>query len=404
MRFSNKIIFGLLLLLSISSCWQKEKENSVPKVEPPLLGFDASKYIGDTLTVKNGETFGMLVSRLGLNDEDSYKITQMCDSVFDVRKLRAGNELRVYYADEDSVRVLKYIVYVQDKVRSTVFQCSDSLAVWNADKPVTKERKITSVTISSSLWNDMTAAGGSTDLIMKLAGIYQWSINFFSLKEGDRFQMIYDQTVCEGEVISIDTLHFCLFTSAEGKQVPAVMFNTGEGGGSMYWGKDGASLKRMFLKAPLKYNRISSRFSYARKHPVTGIVRPHTGVDYAAPSGTPVQAIGEGTVIKCGWDAYGGGNRIRIRHFGGYESSYMHLSRFAKGIRTGVRVSQGQLIGYVGATGLATGPHLDFRIWVNGRAINPLTLDSPASHPLDNKYLAEFNKLYENYMSEINGN
>ncbi|MBO8480111.1 MAG: M23 family metallopeptidase, partial [Bacteroidetes bacterium] len=151
------------------------------------------------------------------------------------------------------------------------------------------------------------------------------------------------------------------------------------------------------------YNRISSRFSYSRRHPVTGKVKPHTAVDYAAPTGTPVQAIGDGTVTKCGWDPTGGGNRIGIKHNMGYESSYMHLSKFASGIRVGSRVTQGQLIGYVGATGTATGPHLDFRIWENGRPIDPLKLDSPASDPLDTAYLREFNALYEKYMAEVAG-
>ena len=171
-----------------------------------------------------------------------------------------------------------------------------------------------------------------------------------------------------------------------------------------YWDKGGESLKRMFLKAPLKYNRISSKFSYSRKHPVTGKVKAHTAVDYAAPTGTPVHAIGDGTVSACGWDPTGGGNRIRIKHMRGYESCYMHLSRFAPGIRTGSRVNQGQLIGYVGATGTATGPHLDFRIWENGRPIDPLKLNSPASEPLAKEHLEAFTAVYDAYMKEINGN
>ena len=177
----------------------------------------------------------------------------------------------------------------------------------------------------------------------------------------------------------------------------------GEGSRNTYWDKGGESLKRMFLKAPLQYNRISSGFSYARRHPVTGVVRPHTAVDYAAPTGTPVYAIGDGTVMRIGWDGGGGGNRIRLKHARGYETSYMHLSKFAPGLKVGSYVSQGQLIGYVGATGTATGPHLDFRVFENGKAIDPLSLNSPASEPLDPKFLPQFNALYERYMDELNG-
>ncbi len=373
----------------------------MPVPEPPgPLGFYPERYEADTLQVRSGETFTSLMGRLGMDARDAYELGQLCDSTFDVRKIRAGNDIHAYYETTDSARVLRYAVYVQDIVRSTVFRC-DSLSLWNVDKPVEHLHRFSDVTIRSSLWNDMMEAGASPNLIMSLADIYQWSVNFFGLQEGDRFRMIYDETRCEGELVSIDTVHFCLFSTPEGKEVPAVRFDIGDGSSNTYWGKDGESLKRMFLKAPLKYNRISSRFSYARRHPVTGVVRPHTAVDYAAPTGTPVHAIGDGTVTKCGWDGGGGGNRIRIKHAAGYESSYMHLSRYAPGIRTGSRVSQGDLIGYVGATGTATGPHLDFRVFQNGKAIDPLSLNSPASEPLDTAYLREFNLLYEKYMAEV---
>ncbi len=389
-------------MLAAVSCRPKPQEPPVapPEPEAPPIGFLAGDFAADTLQIRSGETFSGLMHRLGMASQDAYALSVLCDSVFDVRKLRAGAEVQAYYAP-DTTRALKYVVYVQDKVRSTVFRCADSLAVWHYDKPVEHERRTADVTITSSLWNDMTAAGATPNLIMELADIYQWSVNFFALQGGDRFRMIYDQTLCEGEVVSIDTVHFCLFTPESGREVAAVRFRTADG--AAYWDKGGESLKRMFLKAPLKYNRISSRFSYARKHPVTGVVRPHTAVDYAAPTGTPVHAIGDGTVTKCGWDGGGGGNRIRIKHARGYETSYMHLSKFAPGIKVGSRVSQGDLIGYVGATGTATGPHLDFRVFENGKAIDPLSLNSPASEPLDTALLADFNRLYDHYMVEISG-
>ena len=393
----------LTLVLSLAACRPKVHEEPVVEPEPPMpeLGFRPDGLVVDSLAVRSGETFTGLMTRLGMSQQDAYELGQLCDSTFDVRRLRAGNAVQAYYEPTDSARRLRYAVYQHGIVRSTVFQCADSLALWNVDKPVVHERKLTDVTITSSLWNDMVAAGASPNLIMSLADIYQWSVNFFGLQDGDRFRMIYDQTLCEGQLVSIDTVHFCLFSTPEGKEVAAVRFETEEGGSNTYWDKGGESLKRMFLKAPLKYNRISSRFSYARRHPVTGVVRPHTAVDYAAPTGTPVHSIGDGTVTKLGWDGGGGGNRIRIKHAQGYESSYMHLSRYAPGLKTGSRVSQGDLIGYVGATGTATGPHLDFRVFQNGKAIDPLSLNSPASEPLDTAYLADFNRLYEQYMAQL---
>lgn len=392
------------MLFAVAGCHRKPQDGPVSPPEPeapPPLGFYTERYDADTLQVRSGETFSALMHRLGMDTQDAYSLSMLCDSVFDVRKMRAGNEVQAYYAP-DSTRSLQYVVYVQDKVSSTIFRCADSLSVWRFDKPVTHEKKLSDVTITTSLWNDMIQAGATPNLIMELADIFQWSVNFFALQDGDRFRMIYDQTLCEGEVVSIDTVHFCLFTPSSGREVAAVRFDAGEG--AAYWDKGGESLKRMFLKAPLKYNRISSRFSYARRHPVTGVVRPHTAVDYAAPTGTPVHTIGDGTVTKCGWDGGGGGNRIRIKHARGYESSYMHLSKYAPGIKVGSRVSQGQLIGYVGATGTATGPHLDFRVFENGRAIDPLSLNSPASEPLPQEYLEAFNLLYDKYMAELTHN
>jgi murein DD-endopeptidase MepM/ murein hydrolase activator NlpD len=398
-----RLILTATLLLALAACGPRGRvEVGPPELLPPPLGFYPEAYQVDSSQVHAGETFTGLMVRLGMSSQDAFSLAQRCDSTFDVRKLRAGNPVRAYYSSANGARTLRYAVYEQNRVRSTVFRCSDSLALWNVDKPVEHERKYADVTITSSLWNDMVAAGSSPTLIMDLADIYQWSVNFFALQDGDRFRMIYDQTLCEGEVVSIDTVHFCLFSTPEGKEVAAVRFDTGDGSNT-YWDKGGESLKRMFLKAPLKYNRISSRFSYARRHPVTGVVRPHTAVDYAAPTGTPVHAIGDGTITKLGWDGGGGGNRIRIKHMQGYESSYMHLSRYAPGLKVGSRVSQGDLIGYVGATGTATGPHLDFRIFQNGRAIDPLSLDSPASEPLDTAYLSAFNRVYEHYLDEIRG-
>lgn len=397
----------LLLLLSFAvSCNpQAEQELPVPapEVVTPPLGFCTDRYAADTVLVRIGETFSGLMTRLGMSTQDAYAMAGLCDTLFDARKLRAGNTVHAYYTS-DSTRALQYAVYLQDRVRSVVFQCADSLALWRVDKPVEHQLRVSDVTITSSLWNDMIAAGASPALIAELADIYQWSVNFFGLQKEDRFRLLYSQTVCEGEVVSVDTVHFCLFTPASGREVAALRFDTGDGTRGTYWGKGGESLKRMFLKAPLKYNRISSGFSYARKHPVTGQVRAHTAVDYAAPAGTPVHAIGDGTVMRIGWDPGGGGNRIRLKHAQGYETSYMHLSKYAPGLKAGSRVVQGQLIGYVGATGTATGPHLDFRVFQNGKAIDPLSLNSPASEPLDEKYLEEFNALYDSLFVKLNGN
>ena len=398
----RKFLPAILILIASVSCTRNVRQVSIQEPEPeplPAEGFYISHFKADTSEVKVGDTFTGLFNRLGMPAQDAYALANVCGETFDVTKLRAGNRVISYYTP-DSLRTLKYVVYTQSRIRSTVFQCTDSLSVWNVDKPVTHERKYADITITSSLWNDMKAAGASPALIMDLDDIYQWSVNFFALQEGDRFRFIYDQSVCEDEVIGIDSVMFSIFNGS-GKEVSAVRFHKPGESRAGYWGKDGESLKKMFLKAPLKYSRISSRFSYHRRHPVTGKVKAHTAVDYAAPTGTPIQAIGDGVITKIGWDGSGGGNRIRIKHAQGYESCYMHLSKFAPGLRNGTHVSQGQLIGYVGATGTATGPHLDFRIWLNGTPIDPLSLNSPATEPLDKKYMPAFTDVYEDFLAQM---
>jgi len=393
----KKLILYLASILMLVCCGTEKTEEEEVTVEPSIYGFFIEDFLVDSLTVKSGETFSTLMNRLGMSNTDAYNLATICDTVFDVRRIRSGNTLEAYYR-ADSLHTLEYVVYHHNIVKSSVFHCTDSLYATNVEKPVIKERRYADVTITESLWNDMIKAGASPLLISELADIYQWSVNFFALQKDDRFRMIYTQTVCEGEVFQVDTVNFCIFSSGNHK-VSAMRFDIGKG--VTYWGDGGESLKRMFLKAPLKYNRVSSRFSYARKHPVTGVVKPHTAVDYAAPKGTPVYSIGEGRVSLCGWDSSGGGNRVRIKHPQNYESCYMHLSGFAKGIRAGSSVHQGQLIGYVGATGTATGPHLDFRIWHKGKPIDPLKLDSPSAEPLDKKYMNVFQARYDDYLNEL---
>lgn len=362
----------------------------------PPLGFRAEDYLCAEGVVRNGDTFSGMMARLGLSQNDAYALAQVCDTVFDVRKLRAGNTYRAYSDTVDGS--LKYLVYDMDRVRQTVFKCSDSLAVWMYMKPVETVRNYADVTISSSLWNDMTKAGASPLLILKLSDIYAWTVDFFGLQKDDRFRVIYQETRCEDRLLSIDTVFFATFTRDSSHQY-AVMYDQGDGG-NVYWNEKGESVRRAFLKAPLEFKRISSGFSYHRKHPVTGQVKAHTAVDYAAPTGTPVVSIGDGTVISAGW-AGGGGNTVKIRHNSVYTTSYMHLSKYGSGIKAGVRVKQGQVIGYVGMTGTATGPHLDYRVYKNGSAINPLTMEAPSGDPILPENMPALDSVFRVYKHEM---
>lgn len=378
------------------------------------LGFCPDSLESAFGKVRKGQFFANLLSDLGMSAKEAYDLTQACGDVFDVKSLRVGNAYTAYYAsssrhcdasslrhgEEGGVRRggLLYLVYERDRSSSIVFNCTAPYGASIYEKPVTVESRYADVTISTSLWNDMLAQGVSPLLILSLSDIYAWTIDFFGLQKGDRFQVLYEEKICDGEVMEIANVRYAVFTHA-GQTLPMVMFDQGDGG-NMWWNEKGESMRKAFLKAPLKYSRISSGFSHARRHPVTRRVQPHTGVDYAAPAGTPVMTIGDGTVTSVKYEG-AGGKTIRIRHNSVYSTAYLHLSKYAKGLKAGQRVRQGEIIGYVGSTGRSTGPHLDFRVWKNGSPINPLKMDSPPAEPLKEENLEAFKARHMSYRAQI---
>lgn len=395
------VTVAVLLLLRP---WQGDAEEAVSEEpetveEAPAdpMGFPRDAYERVDGKVGTGSYFGRLMNTdLGIPMSRVNRLAA-ADSVFDVRKLRAGNAWHAYYT-RDSLRRLDYVVYDVDRVRSVVFRVDSLPAVWNYNRPVEIRRMAADATIESSLWNDMKKAGASPLVILELSDIYGWTVDFFGIRKGDRFRVLYDEKVCEGEVFAIDTVRYAEFIH-DGNVQPAIMFNQKDTG-NIYWNAEGESLRRAFLKAPLDYKRISSTFTMHRKHPVHGDVRPHTGVDYAAPEGTEVRSVGDGTVISAGWGG-GGGNTVKIRHNSIYTTGYLHLSKYGPGIKPGVRVRQGQVIGYVGRTGTATGPHLDYRVWKNGTPINPLTMEAPPAVPIKAENRAALDSVRRVYAEEL---
>ena len=371
------------------------KESVAETADGGLWGFAADSLEMEESRVRRGDFFSTILIRNGLTAQEAYNLSEAVDSAFDVRSIRVGNTYRTWTAPSGQ---LEYLAYDIDRIRSVVFGCRPPYGVFYTEKPVLTETKSVDVTIESSLWNDMTAAGAPALLILTLSDIYAWTVDFFGLQKGDRFSVIYDERTCDGEVIAVDTVRYALFSS-RGESWPAIMFDQHDGG-NIYWNEKGESMRKAFLKAPLHYSRISSGFSYARRHPITRKVQPHTGVDYAAPAGTPVVTIGDGVVTSAKNEG-AGGNVIRIRHNSVYSTAYLHLSKYASGIRAGRRVKQGEVIGYVGSTGRSTGPHLDFRVWKNGTPINPLKMESPPAEPLKKENAEAFRAVAEKYHTRI---
>lgn len=333
----------------------------------------------DTLDVeeeilKSGESLSTVLGERGIPARTIDAISTKSQSIFDMKKLRAGQQYMVLR--DSTLTKIHYFIYQDNPTHYIIFDLRDSVRIYPYQKEITRISKSTTGTISSSLWNCIRANGDDPLLSDHLSEIYAWQIDFFGIAKGDWFKVLYTQACVDDSIeIEISGIEGAVFNHM-GQLYYAIPFT--QDSVTSYFDVNGQNLRKAFLKAPLKFSRISSRFSNARKHPILKIVRPHHGVDYAAPAGTPVMSIGDGTVIKKGYNG-GGGNTVVIRHNSIYTTTYMHLSRYAKGLTVGKRVKQGELIGYVGSTGLSTGPHLDFRVHKGGTPVNPLTIESPAA-------------------------
>ncbi len=352
------------------------------------FGIDVSEFRLEEGVIKKGEFFNNLMMSLGVKSEDVFKLTESCKGIFDLKRLKVGNSYKAYFTNGSESQELAHLVYQVSRASYVIFSLKDTILVRTFEKELTTKTKIGEVKITNSLWEDVSRSGININLASRVEDIYAWSIDFFGLQRGDWFKVVYDEVFIGDEVVDIGTVYSAEFFHA-GKRYEAYRFIDSDSSSVQYYNEKGENLKKAFLKAPLKFTRISSGFSYSRRHPVTRIVRPHTGVDYAAPKGTRVYTIGDGVVVQRSWSG-GGGNTVKIKHNATYTSAYLHLSGYAAGLRVGSRVRQGDLIGFVGSTGLSTGPHLDFRIWKNGVAINPLKMESPPAKEVSKSNIESF--------------
>ncbi|MBQ0119435.1 MAG: M23 family metallopeptidase [Bacteroidales bacterium] len=349
------------------------------------FGLPTDAFRIDTGQVHDGETLGGIFCRLGASREQQNYLLCLNKDEFDYRTIRSGKRYYAFYApDTLGVEHLCHWVYEQDVRTAVVLHMQDSFYVEQQTKDIDVRPCTAEAVIESNLWNAMINNDLPVSLALELSEIYAWTIDFFGLQQGDSIRVYYDEQWVDNNRIGIGRIHAAHFYHARTWQ-EAYYFDARctmpDAQCVGYFDADGNSLRKAFLKAPLNYKRISSHFTYARKHPIYKVVRPHTGVDYAAPAGTPVVSIGDGVVIEKGYKG-GGGNTVKIRHNSTYTTAYLHLSKFAKGLAVGKHVAQGEVIGYVGSTGSSTGPHLDFRVWKGGSPIDPLKMVSPPVEPI----------------------
>jgi len=369
-----------------------------PEIQNLKFGLCIDSFRVEQTKVKRNENLSELLIRKGVSYSTIDKIDKISKPVFDARKIKR-NQPCYYFCNKDSLHELEYFVYKIDPVEYIIYNLKDSISVYTGKLPVTIKRKTAAAIISNSLWACMKKNDLNPLLALQLSDIYQWTIDFFGIKKGDKFRIIYEESYIEEKSVGISKIYACQFQHM-GEDNYAFLFT--QDSIPDYYDEKGNSLKKAFLKAPLKFSRISSHFTYHRYHPILRITRPHLGVDYAAPKGTPVHSIGDGIVTRKGYQKRGGGNYMYIKHNSVYTTSYMHLNSYARGIHTGMRVHQGQLIGYVGMTGLATGPHLDFRVFKNGTPINPLKVKSPPVKPISKENMDNFIALKDSMTTKLN--
>jgi murein DD-endopeptidase MepM/ murein hydrolase activator NlpD len=358
-----------------------------PEKDPHIeygINLDSLTIIKDV--VKRNESLSEILLQYNIGNDIIHRLANLSKPIFDVRKIRVGNPYAIILTN-DSIPEPLYFIYEEDQISYITYHLHDSLSVEKIDRALTREVKITTGVIESSLWNSFVDNGGNPAIGLELSEVYAWTIDFFGIQKGDYYKVIYEDLIVEDESIGIGNILAAHFNHMD-SDIYAFLFTSDDGTG--YYDENGQNLQRTFLKAPLRFKRISSKFSYSRMHPVLKYRRPHLGVDYAANAGTPVVTIGDGKIIEKGWDKKGGGNYIRIRHNSAYTTLYMHLSGFAKGLQTGKKVIQGEVIGYVGSTGLSTGPHLDFRVFFNGKPIDPLKMESPPADPVGEESLSDY--------------
>lgn len=390
----------LLLVLLIAVCYschhkgsdgyQGEAVDTVVMAEPTCFyGICIDSMFVEEGQIQQGQYLSTLFASKGISPRVTEHIARNHKDVFDVSKIRTGN--RYYFLNtNDTLERPLFWIYEIDRRNYALFSLTDSLTAWRFQKEMEVRMARTSGVINSSLWNAVIENGGDASLAVHLSDAYAWTIDFFGIQKGDSFDAVYDRQYIDDQPVGMGEVIFCNFVHC-GDTIRAIAYE--QDGQLGFYNEKGENLRKAFLKAPLNYRRISSTFSNSRYHPVLKIYRPHHGVDYAAPAGTPVSSIGDGVVIKKAYEAGGAGYYLKIKHNATYTTSYMHLKGYAQGIAEGVRVKQGQVIGYVGSTGVSTGPHLDFRVFKDGTPIDPLKLESPPADPIKQSDMEQFLKV-----------
>lgn len=346
--------------------------------------------------VKRNQRFTDLLKGYEVDSKILRQLALVPRTVFDFRKIVARKKYSLVYQN-DSVKTIRALVYEPNPIDYYIFHLRDTLLIESCQREVITEVKSIAGVITSSLSETIEALGISHELTNKFVDIYAWQVDFQRLQKGDKFKLIYQENRVEDKVIGIGQIEGSYFEHV-GNGFYAFPFDQGEG--VDYFDEEGNSLRKALLKYPIEFTRISSRYNPNRFHPVAKVFRAHRGTDFAAPAGTPIRSVGDGIVEEAQYKT-NNGNYVKIRHNNTYTTGYLHMSKIAAGIRPGARVRQGQTIGYVGRTGLATGDHLCYRFWKNGIQVDALKVQLPPAQPVKGERFPDFELIKMDRMHKL---
>ena len=397
-KIFQKAFIVFLLSTFVISCDKPTEENEtiVPRAKPKLIefGFNMHDFNMVNDTIKSGDTFGSLLEKQNLNGREVYDIVAKVKDSFDVRSIRKGKPFTILRS-KDRTNKIQVFIYQPDKLNFYVIDFRDSIVAHKKARPLSFKSRTIAGALNGSLSETLQNLKVDPALATRIAKIYAWSIDFFKLKKGDKFALKFTEKYINDTIYDgVDSLKAAFF-EYKGKKVYAFPFAPeANKKKQQYFDEEGKTLKNFFLKAPLKFVNITSRYTKNRFHPVQKIWKAHNGTDYAAPTGTPIMTTAAGVVEQAGYTT-GNGNFVKVKHDKTYSTQYLHMSKIV--VRRGQRVTQGQVVGKVGSTGLATGPHVCYRFWRNGVQVDALRLKLPTSTPMDSKYRQK----YMEYMSPL---
>ncbi|AOW08589.1 M23 family metallopeptidase [Flavobacterium gilvum] len=398
----KQVIVILAVLFSLASCNKSEdvvEGQVIPKSKKSDFGFKFSDFNVVQDTVKSGDTFGSILQNQNIGDKKVFDIVAQVKDTFDVRTIRI-NKPYTLLRSKNKTNSLNVFIYQPDALHYYVVDLRDSIATASKKtKPLTLKRRTIGGILKGSLSETLEGAKVEGALASRISKIFAWSIDFFKVKKGDRFGLTFTERYINDSIYDgVDSLEAAFF-EYKGKIIYAFPFEQNPGSGKIdYYDEEGKTLKNFFLKTPIKFSRITSRFSSNRFHPVQQIWKAHKGTDYAAPYGTPISTTASGIVEQTGYTA-GNGNFVKVKHNKEYSTQYLHMSRIL--VRRGQHVNQGQTIGLVGSTGLATGPHVCYRFWKNGVQVDALRLKLPTGETMSGKSKERFLRQIEPLKFEL---